>query len=1236
MRYFLAATVCSKGMLTTRTRHARTNALSRPFGVQPPVFESLYITAIDLAAHVKADLSVQRRNQTVREFDWAEVKAKSFHTHKPPTRSHAAPPTSTVPSLCVSPYIAGVLAFSVQPVEAYRKRPPHFGLRVSKSRLALLGDSQTTDISPGEDMAGERTVDTRASSSESSAYSNIEVGTGAEDSGSESSDRAPTASTPPTSMSDNRSIDSSKAADDVAHTSEEAASPRRTTRARALVSYNVKELLDRQMPMAGGHVSAGGDSRNASGLSGRTLINHNANDVEDEDEYTPIGAEYMERLQKDAATLRRSPNANLPPRVQRRPSVKDRARNALSNAKSAAESVGSVLGKRGRDVVEKGKKALGMTKEEEDNAPKNRLLKELDVGPGNVWEELADLDPEDIDRLAARPAKKQKTGAFNATALQELAQPAAPTGPLQKTSDGKRVKKWQTEGLYVGQDSGFDRVHVKGAKKLQKKRPETATSADHNNIKKKPLMPLPMFSYLDKERSFTIPYDVFAPSLRKGDERPKDWQKLNRNRLVGDAKDIWQKPAKLVASACVCSAPTEEDDIGCDETCLNRVMQYECNEDNCALDAATCSNRPFAEIDRRLKKGGSFDIGVEVVKTDKRGFGIRSTRSFRPDQIIMEYTGEIISEGECQRRMREEYKDKPNYYLMELERGLVIDGTKGSMARFINHACEPNCTVKMFRVNGVARMGVFAGKSGIMTGEELTYDYNFDNFGESRQNCYCGTTNCRGYLGPKLNAAEMKKQAKEELERQRKAAEDAHNAALEQQRKKRAEVERPGGWIGWKTLDDPEVKAEMQRRRQEQEEKEKNDPRAKRLAARAKGDTAEEDKATTPKQGFAKADVPKPKKDTAKADKPKQITRETSASKQEAAKKDTTKNDDTKVEASRKASSTKKPDPKRRRTMPTFPNLPTFPSLGKDSKERQPPKPMFPGLVRGREGPRQDEQQAVRPQSSTSASNRPEPIRQEAPRHAPFLAPPAPMMRLDLARPMSAPVAPRSPFRRKKFIPSNFPKAMDDQGVAVQVAKQLALQAQAQALAEAQAPGQIPPPGQTSIPASEQTQSQAPNHIRRTSTGSRFTEDLAQEESRPNSARPPSSHSLRNSLSNGVSGIMKRTTFSVKTSIEMPRQDEMDEDDTMTESAVLVDNMTNSEGRRLGKISSVAVEDEDAMEVDESEPEEQETIQTKPNKRSSFLGSTVSSAVKSGGKALGFGGSGAKMVQSKLSFGRRA
>lgn len=86
-------------------------------------------------------------------------------------------------------------------------------------------------------------------------------------------------------------------------------------------------------------------------------------------------------------------------------------------------------------------------------------------------------------------------------------------------------------------------------------------------------------------------------------------------------------------------------------------MLYECDDGNCGAGRQHCSNRPFADLQERRKEGGRFRIGVEVIKTADRGFGVRSNRGFEANQIIVEYTGEIITEDECDRRMNEDYKD---------------------------------------------------------------------------------------------------------------------------------------------------------------------------------------------------------------------------------------------------------------------------------------------------------------------------------------------------------------------------------------------------------------------------------------------------------------------------------------------------------------------------------------------------------------------------------------------------
>ena len=87
---------------------------------------------------------------------------------------------------------------------------------------------------------------------------------------------------------------------------------------------------------------------------------------------------------------------------------------------------------------------------------------------------------------------------------------------------------------------------------------------------------------------------------------------------------------------------------------------------------------------------------------------------------------------------------------MDFDQKMILDATRGSIARFVNHSCEPNCEMIKMTVAGKPRMALFAGEDGIVTGEELTYDYNFNPYSiKNVQECRCGAPSCRGVLGPK-------------------------------------------------------------------------------------------------------------------------------------------------------------------------------------------------------------------------------------------------------------------------------------------------------------------------------------------------------------------------------------------------------------------------------------------------------------------------------------------------------
>ncbi|KAI1108541.1 SET domain-containing protein [Nemania sp. NC0429] len=412
----------------------------------------------------------------------------------------------------------------------------------------------------------------------------------------------------------------------------------------------------------------------------------------------------------------------------------------------------SSLGKRGRKTFEKG--VSKMTRELRRLQDTNEFSG-IETRPVlyTTWANGKYVDPSDPEEPPAKKVKVQNDSAYDVPEMEEesvVEQPA----PRKR-----RVKKWLDRGLYAGQQAPTD---ISGLSTQEKKKlaqlPELAPSAKVNKT-----LPAPMFSglrMLIEGKDFKLPFDVCNP-LPPGQPKPDEWRKMTKNRFVGDAGAYWKKRPhfKDYQSKCVC---TPED--GCGETCQNRIMLYECDSTNCNVGEHLCQNRAFARLQERTKAGGKFRVGVEVIKTSDRGYGIRANRCFGANQIIMEYTGEIITEEECDRRMNEKYKDNQCYYLMSFDQNMIIDATTGSIARFVNHSCQPNCRMVKWIVSGQPRMALFAGDRDIMTGEELTYDYNFDPFSAKNvQKCLCGSPNCRGVLGPKPKEVKPPKPTKEEL-----------------------------------------------------------------------------------------------------------------------------------------------------------------------------------------------------------------------------------------------------------------------------------------------------------------------------------------------------------------------------------------------------------------------------------------------------------------------------------------
>ena len=102
-----------------------------------------------------------------------------------------------------------------------------------------------------------------------------------------------------------------------------------------------------------------------------------------------------------------------------------------------------------------------------------------------------------------------------------------------------------------------------------------------------------------------------------------------------------------------------------------------------------------------------------VVKRSSAGLGLYAGRDFKKDELVIEYTGEKISEAEAQRR--------GGRYLFELNDDWTLDGKERKhSARYINHSCAPNCRPEL--TDDETQVFIYAKRT-IKAGEEFTYNY---------------------------------------------------------------------------------------------------------------------------------------------------------------------------------------------------------------------------------------------------------------------------------------------------------------------------------------------------------------------------------------------------------------------------------------------------------------------------------------------------------------------------------
>lgn len=126
-------------------------------------------------------------------------------------------------------------------------------------------------------------------------------------------------------------------------------------------------------------------------------------------------------------------------------------------------------------------------------------------------------------------------------------------------------------------------------------------------------------------------------------------------------------------------------------------------------------------------------------------WGVFADEPLLPGDFVIEYKGEVIRPIVADSREKIYSALGFSDYMFRVDDDTIVDATmKGSIARFINHSCEPNCFTQIVEHDGKQKILIFA-KVNISVGEELAYDYKFPPE-ENKIVCHCGSVKCRGYM----------------------------------------------------------------------------------------------------------------------------------------------------------------------------------------------------------------------------------------------------------------------------------------------------------------------------------------------------------------------------------------------------------------------------------------------------------------------------------------------------------
>ena len=167
------------------------------------------------------------------------------------------------------------------------------------------------------------------------------------------------------------------------------------------------------------------------------------------------------------------------------------------------------------------------------------------------------------------------------------------------------------------------------------------------------------------------------------------------------------------------------------------------------------SRKPGGRNPRRRPAEAPVATGgrrIQVRRSGVHGKGVYALVPIARGTRLIEYVGEIITWPEALRRHPHDPSDPNHTFYFHVDDEHVIDAAVGgNAARWINHACQPNCKAEQEE----GRVYIDARRA-IAAGEELFYDYGLvidERYTPSlkkQYECRCRSARCRRtMLAPK-------------------------------------------------------------------------------------------------------------------------------------------------------------------------------------------------------------------------------------------------------------------------------------------------------------------------------------------------------------------------------------------------------------------------------------------------------------------------------------------------------